>query len=36
MEARWISALVDGRAPFPVLRASFFIFRVKVLVVALR
>jgi hypothetical protein len=25
MEARWISALVGGRAPPPVLRASFFV-----------
>jgi hypothetical protein len=30
MEARWISALVGGRAPSLVLRASFFAFRVKV------
>ena len=30
MEARWISALVDGRAPPPVLGAPFFVFRVKV------
>jgi hypothetical protein len=30
MEARWISALVGGRAPLPILRASFFVFRVKV------
>jgi hypothetical protein len=30
MEARWITALVGGRAPPPVLRAPFFIFRVKV------
>jgi hypothetical protein len=30
MEARWISALVGGRAPFPVLRASFSVPRVKV------
>jgi hypothetical protein len=30
MEARWISALVGGRAPSPVLRVSFSIFRVKV------
>jgi hypothetical protein len=30
MEARWISALVGGRALLPVLRASFFVFRVKV------
>jgi hypothetical protein len=30
MEARWISALVGGRAPPLVLRASFFVFRVKV------
>jgi hypothetical protein len=30
MEARWISVLVDGRAPPSVLRALFFIFRVKV------
>jgi hypothetical protein len=30
MEARWISALVGGRALPPVLRALFFVFRVKV------
>jgi hypothetical protein len=30
MEARWISALVGERAPSPVLRALFSIFRVKV------
>jgi hypothetical protein len=30
MEAWWISALVGGRAPFLILRASFFAFRVKV------
>jgi hypothetical protein len=30
MEARWISVLVGGRAPPPVLEASFFVFRVKV------
>jgi hypothetical protein len=30
MEARWISVLVGGRAPPSVLRALFFIFRVKV------
>jgi hypothetical protein len=30
MEARWISAVIDGRAPPPVLRALFFVFRVKV------
>jgi hypothetical protein len=30
MEARWISALVGGRASSLVLRAPFFIFRVKV------
>jgi hypothetical protein len=30
METRWISVLVGGRAPLPVLRASFFVFRVKV------
>jgi hypothetical protein len=30
MEAWWISALVGGRAPPSVLRAPFFIFRVKV------
>jgi hypothetical protein len=30
MEAWWISALIGGRAPSPVLRALFFIFRVKV------
>jgi hypothetical protein len=30
MEARWISALIGGRAPSPVSRASFSIFRVKV------
>jgi hypothetical protein len=30
MEARWISVLVGERAPFPVLRAPFFVFRVKV------
>jgi hypothetical protein len=30
MEARWISALVGGRASSPILRASFSIFRVKV------
>jgi hypothetical protein len=30
MEARWISALIGGRASSPVLRALFFIFRVKV------
>jgi hypothetical protein len=30
MEARWISAFVGGRAPPSILRASFFVFRVKV------
>jgi hypothetical protein len=30
MEARWISALVGGRAPYPILGDSFFFFRVKV------
>ena len=30
MEALWISALVGGRAPLLILRASFFVFRVKV------
>jgi hypothetical protein len=30
MEARWISALIGGRALPSVLRASFFIFKVKV------
>jgi hypothetical protein len=30
MEARWISALVGGRALPPIFGASFFIFRVKV------
>jgi hypothetical protein len=30
MGARWISALVGGRAPSLVLRAPFFVFRVKV------
>jgi hypothetical protein len=30
METRWISVLVGGRAPPPVLRASFSVFRVKV------
>jgi hypothetical protein len=30
MEARWISALVGGRAMFPILRVSFFICRVNV------
>jgi hypothetical protein len=30
MEARWTSALVGGRAPSSVLRASFFVPRVKV------
>jgi hypothetical protein len=30
MEARWISAFVGGRAPFPVLRVLFFVFRVKI------
>jgi hypothetical protein len=30
MEAWWISALVGGRAPSPVLRAPFFVCRVKV------
>jgi hypothetical protein len=30
MEARWILALIGGRAPSLVLRASFFAFRVKV------
>jgi hypothetical protein len=30
MEELWISALVDGRAPPPVLRTSFFVFRVNV------
>jgi hypothetical protein len=30
MEVRWISALIGGRASPPVLRASFFVFRVKV------
>jgi hypothetical protein len=36
MEAWWISALVGGRAPPPVLRASFFIFKVKVYGATLR
>jgi hypothetical protein len=30
MEVQWISALVSGRAPSTVLRASFFVFRVMV------
>jgi hypothetical protein len=30
MEAWWISAFVGGRAPSPLLRTSFFVFRVKV------
>jgi hypothetical protein len=30
MGVRWISALVGGRAPPPILRALFFVFRVKV------
>jgi hypothetical protein len=30
MESRWISALIGGRAPPPVLRALFSVFRVKV------
>jgi hypothetical protein len=30
MEARWISALIGGRAPPPILRDSFFVFRVKI------
>jgi hypothetical protein len=30
MEAWWISPFIGGRAPPPVLRASFFVFRVKV------
>jgi hypothetical protein len=30
MEARWISALIGGRAPSSVLGASFFVFSVKV------
>jgi hypothetical protein len=30
MEARWISVLIGGRAPHPVLRALFFVSRVKV------
>jgi hypothetical protein len=30
METRWISVLVGGRAPPPVFRASFFVFRVRV------
>jgi hypothetical protein len=30
MEAQWISAFVGGRAPPPILRASFFVFRMKV------
>jgi hypothetical protein len=30
MEAWWISAFVGGRAPFPLLRALFFVFRVNV------
>jgi hypothetical protein len=30
MEVQWISVLVGGSAPFLVLRASFFVFRVKV------
>jgi hypothetical protein len=30
MEARWISVPDGGRAPSPILRASFFVFRVKV------
>jgi hypothetical protein len=30
MEERWISTLVDARALPPILRASFFVFRVKV------
>jgi hypothetical protein len=30
MEARWISVIVGERAPSSLLRASFFVFRVKV------
>jgi hypothetical protein len=30
LEARWISTFVGGRALSPVLRASFFVFKVKV------
>jgi hypothetical protein len=30
MEARWISTFVGGRAPPCLLRAPFFVFRVKV------
>jgi hypothetical protein len=30
MQAWWIPALVGTRAPPPILRASFFVFRVKV------
>jgi hypothetical protein len=30
MEEWWISALTGGRALPPILRASFFVFRVKV------
>jgi hypothetical protein len=30
MESRWFSALVGGRAPPPVLRVLFSVFRVKV------
>jgi hypothetical protein len=30
MEARWISPFVSGRALSPILRATFFVFRVKV------
>jgi hypothetical protein len=29
-EARWISVLIGGRASPPILRASFFVFRLKV------
>jgi hypothetical protein len=30
MEARWNSVFIGGRAPLRLLRASFFVFRVKV------
>jgi hypothetical protein len=36
MEAWWISALVGGRASPSILRAPFFVFRVKVCRAALR
>jgi hypothetical protein len=36
MEAWWISILIGGRAPPPVLRVLFFVFRVKVYKAALR